>query len=158
MTDRGWAARRPDETPVGELLLRNHTAAALRAGGVRTLGELRAMGDRELLRLRGIGRAALVDVRRLVPAPAGSRVANAGDEVAIAGRAFALGAVYAPRPGSRGHKPRRLLRYTADSLLPEGRVQVAVLPKGRRQIMAGAEWAAWAGEPVEGEPEEVGRG
>jgi hypothetical protein len=153
VTDRGWAARRPDETPVGELLLRNHTVTALRAGGVRTLGELRAMGDRELLRLRGIGRAALVDVRHLVPAPAGSRVASAGSGVTIAGRVFSRGAVYAPRPGSQGRKPRRLLRYTADSLLPEGRVQVAVLPKGRRQIMAGAEWAAWAGDPVE----EVGR-
>ena len=148
MTGRGWAARRPDETPVGELPLRPGTIRTLWAAGVLTLGELRAMGDRELLRLRGIGRAALVDVRHLVPAPAGSRVASAGIGVTIAGRAFSLGAVYAPRPGSRGHKPRRLLRYTADSLLPEGRVQVAVLPKGRRQVMAGAEWAAWAGEPV----------
>jgi len=149
VTGRGWAARRPDETPVGELLLRNHTAAALRAGGILTLGELRAMGDRELLRLRGIGRAALVDVRHLVPAPARSRAASAGSEVTIAGRAFALGAAYAPRPGSYGRKPRRLLRYVADSLLPEGRVHVAVLPEGRRLVMAGAEWAAWAGEPVE---------
>ena len=73
----------------------------------------------------------------------------------IAGRAFTLGVVYAPRPGSYGRKskPRRLLRYTADSLLPGGRVTVAVLPSGRRQFMAGAEWAAWAGEPVE----DVGR-
>ena len=102
------------------------------------------MGDHELLMLQQFGAAALADVRFLVPAPAVS------GEVIIAGRAFTLGAVYVPRPGSYGRrsKPRRLLGYAADSLLPEGRVQVAVLPKGRRQIMAGAEWAAWAGEEV----------
>ena len=149
MKDRGWAARRPDETPVGELLLRNHTVTALRAGGVWTLGELRAMGDRELLRLRGIGRAALVDVRHLVPAPAGSRVASAGSGVTIAGRAFTLGVVYAPRPGSYGHKPRRLLRHVADSLLAGGRVHVVSVPSGVWRVMAGTEWADWAGEPVE---------
>ena len=76
---------------------------------------------------------------------------STGSEVTIAGRAFTLGAVYAPRPGSYGRKskPRRLLRYTDDSLLPGGRVTVAVLPSGRRQLMGGAEWASWAGEPVE---------
>ena len=84
---------------------------------------------------------------------------STGNEVTIAGRAFTLGAVYAPRPGSYGRKskPRRLLRYTADSLLPGGRVTVAVLPSGRRQLMGGAEWAAWAGEPVEDSLEDVGR-
>ena len=120
----------------------SHTVTALRAGGVLTLGELRAMGDRELLRLRRFGPAALVDVRLLVPAPAGSRAASAGGEVTIAGRAFRLGAVYAPRPGARGHKPCRLLGYTADSLLPGGRVQVAVLPKGRRRS-----WPGRSGRP-----------
>ena len=72
-------------------------------------------------------------------------------DVTIAGRVFRLGAVYAPRPGAGpGHpfKPRRLLGYAADSPLPEGRVDVAVLPSGRRQIMAGTVWAAWAGEEV----------
>ena len=84
---------------------------------------------------------------------------SAEGEVAIAGRAFTLGTVYAPRPGSYGHKskPRRLLGYAADSLLPEGRVDVAVLPSGRRQIMAGTEWAAWAGEPVDGGLGDSGR-
>jgi hypothetical protein len=83
---------------------------------------------------------------------------SAGSEVTIAGRVFTLGAAYAPRPGSYGRKskPRRLLRYTDDSLLPGGRVTVAVLPSGRRQLMGGAEWAAWAGEPVEDGPGEVG--
>ena len=71
-------------------------------------------------------------------------------EVVIGSRTFTLGTVYAPRRGPYGRrsKPRRLLRYAADSLLPEGRVDVAVLPSGRRQIMAGTEWAAWAGEEV----------
>jgi hypothetical protein len=73
---------------------------------------------------------------------------GADGEVTIAGRVFTLGTAYAPSPGSYGRRPLRLLRYTADSLLAEGRVTVAVLPSGRRQLMGGAEWAAWAGEPV----------
>jgi hypothetical protein len=80
---------------------------------------------------------------------------KAGDEVTIAGRAFTLGTVYAPRPGLHGRKPkpRRLLLHEPDSLLPEGRVTVAILPSGKRRVMAGTVWAAWAGEPVE----DVGR-
>ena len=83
------------------------------------------------------------------------RGASSG-KVTIGGRVFRLGAVYAPRPGSYGRrsKPRRLLRYAADSLLPEGRVDVAVLPSGRRQIMAGT---AWAGDPVDGALGDSGR-
>ena len=69
VTDRGWTARQPDEPPVGDLPLRQHTTNALRAGGVLTLGDLRTMGDRELLRLRQFGRGALADVRSLVPPP-----------------------------------------------------------------------------------------
>ena len=76
---------------------------------------------------------------------------SAGSEVTIAGRAFTLGTVYAPRSGSYGRKskPRRLLHHTLDSLLPGGRVTVASMPSGREHVMAGTEWAAWAGEPVE---------
>ena len=75
-------------------------------------------------------------------------------EVTIAGRVFTLGAVYAPRRGGRGRpfNPRRLLEYGADSPLPGGRVRVATR-NGRRLIMGGEEWAAWAGAPVG----EVGR-
>ena len=70
-------------------------------------------------------------------------------EVTIAGRRFTLGTVYAPRRGGRGRpfKPRRLLEHSADSLLPGGRVRVAT-PAGRRLLMGGEEWAAWAGEEV----------
>ena len=67
----------------------------------------------------------------------------------IAGRAFTLGTAYAPRRGSYGHKPRRLLGYTADSLLPGGRVHLALVPSGKGRVMTGTDWAAWAGEPVE---------
>jgi hypothetical protein len=69
-------------------------------------------------------------------------------EVTIAGRPFRLGAVYAPRRGSYGQKPRRLLRYTADSLVPGGRVTIAMVPSGKERVMTGEEWAAWAGEEV----------
>jgi len=84
---------------------------------------------------------------------------SAGGEVTIVGRAFTLGAAYAPRPGSYGRKskPRRLLGYTADSLLPGGRVAVAILPSGDRRVLAGTEWAAWAGEEVGDGLEDVGR-
>jgi hypothetical protein len=71
-----------------------------------------------------------------------------GDEVTIAGRVFRLGAVYAPRAGSYGRGPRRLLQYEPDSPLPGGRVTVELVPSGRRQVTAGTEWAHWAGEEV----------
>jgi hypothetical protein len=102
------------------------------------------MGDHELLPLRRFGPGALADVRFLVPPPGGS----VGEEVTIAGRAFTLGAAYAPLPGARGRNPRRLLRYSPVGQLPGGRVTVAVAPSGFRLIMAGEEWAAWAGAPV----------
>ena len=73
---------------------------------------------------------------------------SAGDEVTIVGRTFRLGAVHAPRPGTYGQRPRRLLEYVADSLLPGGRVALALVPSGRRQVMTGEDWAAWAGEEV----------
>jgi hypothetical protein len=71
-----------------------------------------------------------------------------GSEVTIAGRTFRLGVAYAPRPGSSGYKPRRLLGYTADSLLSGGRVHLALVPSGEERVMTGTAWAAWAGEPV----------
>ena len=79
------------------------------------------------------------------------------DQVVIVGRAFTLGAVYAPRRGTYGRKPRRLLRYEADSVLPGGRVTVAVVPSGNERVVAGREWTAWAGEPVGDGPGDVGR-
>jgi hypothetical protein len=77
---------------------------------------------------------------------------SAGSEVTIAGRVFRLGAVYAPRRGTGTpgrHASRRLLDYTTDSLLPDGRVTIAMVPSGIRRTMTGEEWAAWAGEEVE---------
>ncbi len=144
MTARGWTARQPDGTSVGELPLRQRTINRLRVGGVMTLGELRAMADHELLQLWRFGDAALADVRSLVPAPA----VSGGGEVTIVGRAFTLGAVYAPRRGGHHAAARRLMDYSTDSPMPGGRVTVAVQPSGRREIMAGMAWAAWAGEPV----------
>jgi len=49
---------------------------------------------------------------------------------------------------SHPFKPRRLLCHSADSLLAGGRVHLALVPSGKERVMAGAEWAAWAGEPV----------
>src|SRR4051794_3633866 len=92
-----------------------------------------------------------------VPPPVAEPGAPSG-EVAVAGRAFVLGAVYAPR--SDREYPRgacRLLRHSSDSLLPGGRVHVALVPSGREHVTAGTEWAAWAGEPVGDSSEGVGR-
>src|SRR3954447_619407 len=73
VTDHTTVAPLPDDTPVDELELRSAVRNALRRGGVPMLGELRTMSDRELLALRNFGRAALADVRFLVPAPKGGR-------------------------------------------------------------------------------------
>jgi hypothetical protein len=79
---------------------------------------------------------------------------SAGDEVTIGGRVFTLGTVYAPRRGrgrKGGRKPRRLLEYTCAGTFPEGgEVMVEMVSSGVPYVMAGAVWAAWAGEPVGG--------
>jgi len=77
--------------------------------------------------------------------------------VTIAGRTFTLGAVYAPRRGPYARRPRRLLAYTDDSLLPGGRVTVAILPSGEERTVTGKDWAAWAGDPVDGGLGDSGR-
>jgi DNA-directed RNA polymerase alpha subunit len=73
MTDRARVASLPDETPVEDLPLRQHTINALRAGGILTSGNLKLMRDDDLLRLRQFGRGSLADVRALVPTPEGGR-------------------------------------------------------------------------------------
>jgi hypothetical protein len=148
VTGRDWTPRQPDGTAVRDLPLAGRTLRLLHAAGVLTLGQLRAMSDRELLGLARFGPVALADVRYLVPAPGGGQ-RETGSEVTIAGRVFRLGTVYAPRRGSYARRPRRLLGYSADSVLPGGRVTVAILPSGDERTMTGKDWAAWAGEPVE---------
>jgi hypothetical protein len=74
--------------------------------------------------------------------------AGAGGEVTIAGRAFRLGAVHAPRSSGYFRRPRRLLRHDPDSPLPGGRAKLETVPAGIPHVMAGTEWAAWAGEEV----------
>ena len=69
-------------------------------------------------------------------------------EVTIAGRAFTLRTVYAPRRGMYGYARRQLVGYVADSPLPGGKVTVAVPPSGKERVVAGEVWADWAGEPV----------
>ena len=75
---------------------------------------------------------------------------STGDLVTIAGRTFTLGAVYAPRTGSYGRVPRRLLEYATESPLPGGKVTVALVSSGQERVLAGTEWVAWAGEEVGG--------
>jgi hypothetical protein len=71
-------------------------------------------------------------------------------EVTIAGRAFTLGTVYARWPHVDGRWRRRLLSCTVDSLLPGGRVTVAMELSSKQRVMTGEDWVAWAGEPVGG--------
>ncbi len=74
---------------------------------------------------------------------------TSGRQVTIAGRAFTIGAVYAPRPGMGRHKPRRLLDYSEDGPLPGGRVTVAVVSSSSAlRKLAGTVWADWAGEEI----------
>src|SRR5919199_372707 len=78
---------------------------------------------------------------------------GAGGAVTIAGRTFTLGAVYAPRAGRAGRRPRRLLRYEPDSPLPGGWVTLALVPSGRRRVVAGGGGGALAGrDPGRGPP------
>jgi RNA polymerase alpha subunit len=158
VTDRAAAASLLDETPVEDLPLPRATVNRLRVAGVLTLGQLRAMPDRELLGLRRFGPHSLADVRALVPAPAGfgSRALPSGGTVAIAGREFVLGAVYAardPRPLGTRHRPRRLVDHDPGYPWPGGRVEVELVPgaarsRAQRRYLPGRSWAAWAGDRV----------
>ena len=81
-------------------------------------------------------------------------------EVTIAGRAFTLGAVYAPAPHLRPYEPGRLLPlrlvgYDPVYPWPEGRVAAELVPpvgnlRTQRRRLSGRAWAAWAGEEVGG--------
>ena len=82
---------------------------------------------------------------------------NDGEEVTIGGRVFRLGVVHAPRRGPYARRPRRLLDYCADSVLPGGRVTVAILPSGEERTLTGKDWASWAGDPVDGGLGDSGR-
>src|SRR6478609_2439397 len=92
-----------------------------------------------------VGEVPRGEAARVPPTAAGPGAPSG--EVAVADRAFVLGTGYVPR--SDRERPRgagRLLRHSSDSLLPGGRVHVALVPSGREHVMAGTEWAAWAGE------------
>ena len=83
---------------------------------------------------------------------------STGGVVTIAGRAFVLGAVYAPAPHVRPYEqgrllPLRLVGYDPAYPWPEGRVEAEYVPSAgnlrtQRRRMSGRAWAAWAGEPV----------
>jgi hypothetical protein len=85
---------------------------------------------------------------------------STGGVVTIAGRAFVLGAVYAPAPHVRPYEqgrllPLRLVGYDPAYPWPEGRVEAELVPtvgnlRTQRRRMSGRAWAAWAGEPVDG--------
>jgi hypothetical protein len=82
-------------------------------------------------------------------------------EVTIAGRAFTLGAVYAPAPHVRPYEqgrllPLRLVDYDLTYPWPDGRVEAELVPtdvarglRTQRRRLSGRAWATWAGEPVE---------
>ena len=93
---------------------------------------------------------------------------STGGVVTIAGRAFVLGAVYAPAPHVRAYQqgrllPLRLVGHDPAYPWPEGRVEAELVPtagsvrtQGRR--LSGRAWAKWAGERVGGGPGDLGRG
>jgi hypothetical protein len=80
-------------------------------------------------------------------------------EVTIGGRAFTLGAVYAPASHVRFPSeqrrllPLRLVSYDPAYPWPAGRVEAEYVPSADnprtpRRRMSGRAWAAWAGEEV----------
>ena len=81
-------------------------------------------------------------------------------EVAIAGRVFRLGAVYAPAPHVRPYEsgrvqPLRLVGHDPAYPWPEGRVMAELVPPAARlrtthRRLSGRAWAEWAGEEVGG--------
>ena len=92
-----------------------------------------------------------------------AEVGAASGEVTIAGRAFTLGVVYAPAAGVRFPSeqrrllPLRLVSYDPAYPWPGGRVVAELVPstdrlRPQRRRLSGRAWAAWAGEPVEGDP------
>jgi len=77
-----------------------------------------------------------------------------GDKlIAIGGREFELGAVYAPR-GPRGRQLRRLVAYAPVEGWRGGRAETLIIGRTARQpfcdVVSGAWWARWAGERVAG--------
>jgi hypothetical protein len=85
-----------------------------------------------------------------------------GDKlVAIGGREFELGAVYAPR-NRGGSRLRRLVAYAPVEGWRGGRAETLIIGRTARQpfcdVVSGAWWAYWAGERVAGPPAEAGVG
>ena len=79
-----------------------------------------------------------------------------GDElVAIGGREFELGAVYAPRD-PRGPQLRRLVAYAPVEGWRGGRAETLIIGRTARppfcDVVIGAWWACWAGERVASPP------
>ena len=83
-----------------------------------------------------------------------------GELVAIGGREFELGAVYAPGD-RRGRQLRRLVAYAPAEGWRGGRVETLVIGRTARRppfcdVVSGAWWARWAGKRVAGPPPEAG--
>ena len=77
-----------------------------------------------------------------------------GELVAIGGREFELGAVYAPGD-RRGRQLRRLVAYAPAEGWRGGRVETLIIGRATRRqpfcdVVSGAWWARWAGERVAG--------
>src|SRR3954464_1145322 len=85
-----------------------------------------------------------------------------GELVALGGREFELGAVYAPGD-RRGRQLRRLVAYAAAEGWRGGRVETLIIGRTARRlpacdVVSGAWWTRWAGERVAGPPPEAGSG
>ena len=85
-----------------------------------------------------------------------------GELVAIDGREFELGAVYAPR-NRGGWRLRRLVAYAPAEGWRGGRVETLIISRTARRepfrdVVSGAWWAHWAGERVTDLPPEAGSG
>ena len=82
-----------------------------------------------------------------------------GELVAIGGREFELGAVYAPR-NRGGLRLRQLVAYAPAEGWRGGRVETRIISRTARRppfcdVVCGAGWAYWAGERVTDPPPEI---
>jgi DNA-directed RNA polymerase alpha subunit len=53
----------PDDTPIDKLRLTTRMREALRAEGLKTVGEIREKSDRQLLSIRGLGTGSIAHLR-----------------------------------------------------------------------------------------------
>jgi DNA-directed RNA polymerase alpha subunit len=69
----------PDDTPIDKLRLATRMREALRAEGLKTVGEIREKSDRELLTIRDLGSGSIAHLRASLGVAPVARQAESSD-------------------------------------------------------------------------------